>query len=255
MRQRGDACHGARRRRVDLVWRARAGSAGPCGSALAVGLSRPAHAAGRGDDARQLAAGAAGRRGNRALARLRLHHLRRPAQLHVRAAALGARRLRHPGGDADRLLADRRELRHRHGPQGRAPRRHECARGNAGRGLWRGPCRPRLLLGAQPLRRHRPYGRCRRRPPTAGRLAARGRCGALFPDGSGPARAHRSRREARRRHRPLLRAGRPPHRRQRGAVGDAARVHGRLGALLLRFPLQCDLPRRAEDSAPPRSAP
>ena len=70
----------------------------------------------RRDDVQQLAAGAAGLHRHRALARLRLHHLRRPAQFHLRAPALGSHRLRHPGRDADRGVAHRRELRHRHEP-------------------------------------------------------------------------------------------------------------------------------------------
>ena len=36
-----------------------------------------------------------------------LHHLRRPAQFHPRAAAVLGDRLRHPGRDADRGVADR----------------------------------------------------------------------------------------------------------------------------------------------------
>ena len=73
----------------------------------------------RGDDAQQLAAGAARGDRGRALPCLRLHDLRRPAQFHLRAAAVRSHRLRHPGRDADRRLADRRELRHRHEPAAR----------------------------------------------------------------------------------------------------------------------------------------
>ena len=64
----------------------------------------------------QLAAHAARLHRHRAVAGLGLYHLRRAAQFHQRAAAVGIHLVRHPGGDADRRLAHRRELRRRHEP-------------------------------------------------------------------------------------------------------------------------------------------
>ena len=96
---------------------------------------------------RQLAADAACLHRHRPVACLRLHDLRRPAQFHQRAAAVRPHLLRHPGRDADRGLADRRELRHRHEPARRgrpAPAPGRCQRRHAAR---RGLRRPRLLLG------------------------------------------------------------------------------------------------------------
>ena len=91
---------------------------------------------GRGDDALQLASGAARRHRPRALGRLGLHHLGRHAPLHRRCRALGHDHVRHPRRDADHRLAHRRELRDRHEPA-------DCAK-------------PARLDGAQPGGRRSP---------------------------------------------------------------------------------------------------
>ena len=211
--------------------------------ALELRLFRPPVADHRGDDVQQLAAGAAGRHGHRPLAGLRLHHLRRPEQFHLRAAAVGAHRLRHPGRDADRGLADRRELRHRHEPaqspaQGRQPRTRPSS---AWRSAWRwsASCSTGRWSGSTPSASQ--GAAVQGFAPTGGgsptsRSISPSRCCWWPSSPSIPAR---------RRHLGALRAERAHHRPQRRAVGDVPGLDGGLGVLLLRLALQRHISRRA----------
>ena len=138
------------------------------GAARAVRQGNPHPPRHREGADRQLAAHAARLHRHRAVAGLRLHDLRRPAQFHQRAAAVGVHLVRHPGRDADRRLADRRELRRRHEPAHRgrpAPAAGRCQRRHAAR---RGVRRHRLLLGAAPVRRRQPDQQPASRPTWCG---------------------------------------------------------------------------------------
>ena len=105
----------------------------------------------------QLAADAARLHRHRAVAGLRLHDLRRPAQFHQRAAAVRIHLVRHPGRDADRGLADRREFCRRHEPAHGGRPAHAAGRCQRRHAARRGVRRPRLLLDAPPVRRGEPH--------------------------------------------------------------------------------------------------
>ena len=167
---------------VNGIWQSQYGllallSGAPVRCPLGFRLLQPAVQDHRRDDVQQLAARAAGRHRHRPVARLRLHDLRRPAQFHLRAAAFGPDRLRHPGRDADRGLADRRELRHRHEPAQRLGQRPHGARSHRRHAARRGARRPRLLLAAQSIQRRRLHAGLR----AGRRLGPVRRRRALFP--------------------------------------------------------------------------
>ena len=190
---------------------------------------------------RQLAADPVGFHRHRTVSCIRLHHLRRPAKFHAGAAAFGGHLVRHPGRDADRRLADRRELRHRHEPAhgGRqTPAARRCHRRHAARHRLR---RHRLLLGAEPVQRrqHDQAG------GPAGRLDQVYRRLGVFPAGDGAGRHDRLRLPPRRRHRYALRPELPPDHQEFRAVGDVPGLDGGLGVLLVRLALQRHLPGRA----------
>ena len=189
---------------------------------------------------RQLAAHAAGLHRHRAVAGLRLHHLRRPEKFHQRAAAVGVHLVRHPGRDADRRLADRRELRRRHEPARIRRPAHAPGRRQRRRAARRGLRRPRLLLGSAPVQRRQPD----QHRPQGGRVQVRRRID-LFPPRAGAVRHAGLRLPAWRRPLHPLRAEPAPDRQECRAVGDVPGLHVGLGVLLLRLAFQRHLPGRA----------
>ena len=217
---------------------------------VGLGLLQPPVPDHRRDDVQQLAARAAGRHRHRPVARLRLHHLRRPAQFHLRAAAFHPDRLRHPGRDADRGVADRRELRHRHEPAQRFGQRPHRARSHRRHAARRGAGRPGVLLAAQSIQRRRFHAGLR----AGRRLGPVRRRRALFPDCRRAGRRHRLQLPARRRHLHAVRAERAPDRQERGVVGDVPGLDGRPRCSFPSTRTSTPSSRPSRESGPPRSA-